>query len=63
MTRRPSFRQELWRRLLRLRQRHAAEPTGTAEQDARHRDRVLLEIFETYVDVPAPLFNSGNAQA
>lgn len=33
---------------------------GTAEQDARHWDPILLEIFETYSDVLAPLFNSGN---
>lgn len=35
---------------------------GTSEQDARHWDRVLLEIFETYADVLEPLFNSGAAQ-
>ena len=35
---------------------------GTAEQDARHWDSVLLDIFETYSDVLAPLFNSGKAQ-
>ena len=35
---------------------------GTSEQDARHWDRVLLEIFETYADTLAPLFNSGSAQ-
>ena len=33
---------------------------GTSEQDARHWDRVLLEIFETYADVLAPLFNSSS---
>lgn len=33
---------------------------GNAEQDARHWDRVLLEIFETYADVLAPLFNSSS---
>lgn len=35
---------------------------GTAEQDARHWDPILLEIFETYSDVLAPLFNSGEAE-
>ena len=35
---------------------------GTSEQDARHWDSVLLEIFETYADVLAPLFNSGASQ-
>lgn len=35
---------------------------GTSEQDARHWDSVLLEIFETYADVLSPLFNSGTAQ-
>ena len=34
---------------------------GTAEQDARHWDSVLLDIFETYADVLAPLFNNGGA--
>lgn len=34
---------------------------GTAEQDARHWDPILLDIFETHSDVLAPLFNSGNA--
>lgn len=34
---------------------------GTAEQDARHWDSVLLDIFETYADVLAPLFNNGIA--
>lgn len=33
---------------------------GTSEQDARHWDRVLLEIFETCADVLAPLFNSSS---
>ena len=32
---------------------------GTPEQDGRHWDRVSLEIFETYTDVLAPLFNSS----
>ncbi len=32
---------------------------GTSEQDARHWDSYLLDIFETYADVLAPLFNSG----
>lgn len=32
---------------------------GTAEQDARHWDSYLLDIFETYADTLAPLFNSG----
>lgn len=35
---------------------------GTAEQDARHWDPILLEIFETYSDVLAPLFNNGEAE-
>lgn len=35
---------------------------GTSEQDARHWDSVLLEIFETYADTLAPLFNSSSAQ-
>ena len=35
---------------------------GNSEQDARHWDSVLLEIFETYADVLAPLFNSGTVQ-
>ena len=35
---------------------------GTSEQDARHWDSVLLEIFETYADTLAPLFNSGSTQ-
>lgn len=35
---------------------------GNSEQDARHWDNVLLEIFETYADTLAPLFNSGSAQ-
>ena len=35
---------------------------GTAEQDARHWDPILLNIFETYSDVLAPLFNSGKTQ-
>lgn len=35
---------------------------GNSEQDARHWDSVLLEIFETYADTLAPLFNSGSAQ-
>ncbi|EDN00869.1 hypothetical protein BACCAP_01221 [Pseudoflavonifractor capillosus ATCC 29799] len=35
---------------------------GTAEQDARHWDPILLDIFETYSDVLAPLFNSGEAE-
>lgn len=34
---------------------------GTSEQDARHWDSILLEIFETYADVLAPLFNSSTA--
>lgn len=32
---------------------------GNKEQDARHWDRVLLEIFENYADVLSPLFNSS----
>lgn len=35
---------------------------GTSERGARHWDSVLLEIFETYADRLAPLFNSGTAQ-
>lgn len=35
---------------------------GTAEQDARHWDPILLDIFETYSDVLAPLFNSGESE-
>lgn len=35
---------------------------GSSERDARHWDSVLLEIFETYADTLAPLFNSGSAQ-
>ena len=35
---------------------------GTTEQDTRHWDPILLDIFETYSDVLAPLFNSGTAQ-
>lgn len=35
---------------------------GSSEQDARHWDSVLLEIFETYADTLAPLFNSSSAQ-
>ena len=35
---------------------------GTSEQDARHWDSVLLEIFETYGDTLSPLFNSGSGQ-
>ena len=35
---------------------------GTKEQDARHWDSVLLEIFETYAYTLAPLFNSGAEQ-
>lgn len=35
---------------------------GTSEQDARHWDSILLEIFETYADTLAPLFNSSSAQ-
>lgn len=31
---------------------------GNEEQDARHWDSVLLDIFETYADVLAPLFNN-----
>lgn len=31
---------------------------GNSEQDARHWDSVLLEIFETYADVLSPLFNN-----
>ena len=34
---------------------------GMAEQDARHWDSVLLDIFKTYADVLAPLFNNGIA--
>lgn len=33
---------------------------GTAEQDARHWDRVLLEIFESHADILAALFNSSS---
>lgn len=33
---------------------------GNEEQDARHWDSVLLDIFETYSDVLAPLFNSSS---
>ncbi|MCD8005309.1 MAG: hypothetical protein LUE91_06615 [Oscillospiraceae bacterium] len=32
---------------------------GSAEQDARHWDSFLLDIFETYADVLEPLFNNG----
>ena len=35
---------------------------GNSEQDARHWDSILLEIFETYADTLSPLFNSGSAQ-
>ena len=34
---------------------------GTSQQDARHWDSVLLEIFEKHADVLAALFNSGSA--
>lgn len=33
---------------------------GNEKQDARHWDSVLLDIFETYTDVLAPLFNSSS---
>ena len=33
---------------------------GSDEQDARHWDTYLLEIFEEYADVLEPLFNSGS---
>ena len=33
---------------------------GDREQDARHWDAYLLELFETYADVLAPLFNGGS---
>ena len=33
---------------------------GSSEQDARHWDTYLLEIFEEYADVLEPLFNSGS---
>lgn len=33
---------------------------GNEEQDARHWDSVLLDIFETYADVLAPLFNNSS---
>ncbi|MCD7833803.1 MAG: hypothetical protein LUH00_07425 [Lachnospiraceae bacterium] len=32
---------------------------GNTEQDARHWDTYLLEIFQTYADVLSPLFNQG----
>lgn len=32
---------------------------GSAEQDARHWNRFLLEILEEYADVLEPLFNNG----
>lgn len=32
---------------------------GNSEQDARHWNRTLLEIFEQYADVLEPLFNQG----
>lgn len=32
---------------------------GSSEQDARHWNRTLLEIFEKYADVLEPLFNSN----
>ena len=32
---------------------------GSTEQDARHWNRTLLEIFEQYADVLEPLFNQG----
>lgn len=35
---------------------------GSSEQDARHWDSVLLEIFETYTDTLTPLFNNGAAK-
>ena len=31
---------------------------GNSETDARHWDKYLLEIFETYADELAPLFNN-----
>ncbi len=33
---------------------------GDSEQDARHFDTYLLEIFDEYADVLEPLFNSGS---
>ncbi len=33
---------------------------GSSDQDARHWNTYLLEIFETYADVLEPLFNQGN---
>ena len=32
---------------------------GNSEQDARHWNSALLEIFEQYADVLEPLFNQG----
>ena len=32
---------------------------GSSQQDARHWNRTLLEIFEEYADVLKPLFNNG----
>ncbi len=32
---------------------------GNTEQDARHWNTILLEIFQTYADVLSPLFNQG----
>lgn len=32
---------------------------GNSEQDARHWDKYLLEIFEKYEDVLMPLFNQN----
>ncbi|MCC8046479.1 MAG: hypothetical protein LIP12_13455, partial [Clostridiales bacterium] len=32
---------------------------GNTEQDARHWNTILLDIFQTYADVLSPLFNQG----
>lgn len=32
---------------------------GSTEQDARHWNSILLDIFQTHADVLAPLFNAG----
>ena len=34
---------------------------GDKEQDARHWNKYLLEIFETHADVLQPLFNADSA--
>lgn len=33
---------------------------GDSDSDARHWNKFLLEIYEKYADVPAPLFNAEN---